>query len=46
MVSSVINPKGADRAMAFGRTDEYVFFVMFGECSALPLFHWENEWKI
>lgn len=45
MVSSVINPKGATRASSFGRTDEYLYFVMFGESSplAVPL---SNEWKV
>lgn len=44
MVSSVINPKGATRSSEFGRTDEYLFFLMFGlGPSALPL---NNEWKI
>lgn len=45
MISSVINPKGATRTSAFHRTDEYLFFVMFGIASpaGLPLSH---EWKI
>lgn len=45
MVNSVINPKGATRSSAFGRTDEYVYFVMFGAAGprALPL---GNEWKV
>tara|TARA_E500000318_G_C3569124_1_gene217039 strand:+ start:362 stop:2491 length:2130 start_codon:yes stop_codon:yes gene_type:complete len=45
MVSSVINPKGASRGAAFGRTDEYIFFVCFGSAApiAVPL---GNEWKI
>jgi hypothetical protein len=30
MVSSVINPKGQARNGLFGRTDEYLFFVMLG----------------
>jgi len=34
MISSVINPKGASRGVGFRRTDEYLFFVMFG--SATP----------
>lgn len=43
MVSSVINPKGSARD-GFSRSDEYIFFVMFGECSPsrLPL---SNEWS-
>jgi adenine-specific DNA-methyltransferase len=45
MVSSVINPKGATRSAAFKRTDEYVYFVMFGNAGprALPL---GDEWKV
>lgn len=45
MVSSIINPKGATRSSAFGRTDEYIYFVMFGSAGpcALPL---GNEWKV
>lgn len=45
MVSSIINPKGASRGAAFGRTDEYLFFVWLGNAapSAIPL---GNEWKI
>lgn len=45
MVSSVINPKGATRSSSFGRTDEYLFFVMFGESSPTPV-PLTNEWKI
>ena len=45
MVSSVMNPKGATRASAFGRTDEYLFFVMFGNASPSPL-PLSLEWKI
>lgn len=45
MVSSIINPKGATRSAAFKRTDEYVYFVMFGNAGprALPL---GDEWKV
>lgn len=45
MVSSVINPKGAARASAFFRTDEYVYFVLLGEAApqALSL---TTEWKV
>lgn len=32
MVSSVINPKGNARTNYFSRTDEFIFFVFFGEC--------------
>jgi adenine-specific DNA-methyltransferase len=45
MVSSVINPKGATRSSAFGRTDEYLFFVMVGEASPNPV-PLSTEWKI
>lgn len=45
MVSSVINPKGATRSSAFGRTDEYLFFVMKGEAAPLPL-PLDIEWKV
>ncbi len=30
MVSTLINPAGSPRAGAFGRSDEYIFFVMLG----------------
>jgi adenine-specific DNA-methyltransferase len=30
MISSVINPKGTARTTYFSRTDEYIFFVFFG----------------
>ena len=45
MVSSVINPKGATRSSAFARTDEYIFFVMLGVASPLPL-PIGTEWKV
>lgn len=45
MVSSVINPKGATRSAAFGRTDEYLFFVMFGDAAPVPV-SLSTEWKI
>ena len=32
MVSSVINNGGVRRGAEFSRTDEYLFFVMFGDC--------------
>lgn len=43
MVSSVINPKGSARD-GFSRSDEYIFFVMLGDCvpEQLPL---SNEWS-
>lgn len=37
MVSSVINPKGASRGSGFRRTDEYLYFVMFGASSPARL---------
>ena len=44
MVSSVINPKGQSRNGLFARTDEYLYFVMFGEANvqSLPL---TDEWR-
>lgn len=36
MVSSVINPAGAGRNSEFSRTDEYLYFVRFGDSSVLP----------
>lgn len=45
MISSVINPKGATRSSAFHRTDEYLFFVMFGAATPTPL-PLSTEWKI
>lgn len=45
MISSVINPKGAARSSAFGRTDEYIYFLMFGVEGPSPL-ALETEWKI
>lgn len=45
MVSSVINPKGATRASAFGRTDEYIFFVMRGSAAPSPV-SLSTEWKV
>ncbi len=45
MVSSVINPKGAARSAAFGRTDEYLFMVMNGEASPAQV-QLGAEWKV
>jgi len=45
MISSVINPKGAARASAFARTDEYLFIVTIGQASPTPL-SLSTEWKI
>ena len=36
MISSVINPAGAGRQSEFSRTDEYLFFVQFGNSTILP----------
>ncbi|MGI6251688.1 MAG: site-specific DNA-methyltransferase [Anaerolineaceae bacterium] len=36
MVSTIINPKGSARD-GFSRSDEYIFFVMFGESSPVRL---------
>ena len=46
MVSSVINPKGATRSNAFGRTDEYLFFVMFGRGGSEVSAPGELTWKV
>ena len=37
MVSILINPGGVTRLGQFSRTDEYVFFVQFGESKPVPL---------
>ncbi|WP_201271573.1 site-specific DNA-methyltransferase [Sinorhizobium meliloti] len=44
MVSTIINPKGVSVAGGFRRSDEYVYFVMFGDAapSRLPL---STEWS-
>jgi len=44
MVSTVIKAGGVSRADAFGRSDEYIYFVQFGDSSvqALPL---PPEWN-
>jgi len=44
MVSSTINPKGVSVVGGFRRSDEYIFFVMFGDAtpSRLPL---SKEWS-
>lgn len=36
MVSSIISRSAAKRASSFSRTDEYIFFVMFGAAKPLP----------
>lgn len=40
MITSVINPKGSARQGRFSRTDEYVYFVMFGESYVEP---WKTD---
>lgn len=44
MVSSQINPKGVSRGGSFRRSDEYLYFVMFGAARPIrmPL---SNEWS-
>lgn len=42
MVSTVINPKGSDRD-GFSRSDEYIYFVMFGESKPIRQ-ELSNEW--
>lgn len=44
MVSSVINPAGVSRGGQFARTDEYIFFIMFGQCVPAPL-HLDDDWR-
>src|SRR5690606_12245541 len=36
MVSAVISPQGAARKGGFARTDEYLFFVYFGDAAPKP----------
>lgn len=43
MVSSVINNGGVRRGAEFSRTDEYLFFVMFGDCGPQGL-SLSEEW--
>lgn len=45
MVSSVINPKGTMQRRIFPRTDEYIFYVWFGNAEPLEL-ELGNEWLI
>ncbi len=44
MISTQINPKGVSRGGSFRRSDEYLFFLMFGTArpTRLPL---SNEWS-
>lgn len=43
MVSSVINSSGSDKKDAFSRTNEYLFFLMFGDSQPTPL-ALKEEW--
>jgi adenine-specific DNA-methyltransferase len=43
MVSSLINPASVARAGSFGRSDEYIFFVMIG-AAAPQRVHLDREW--
>ncbi len=45
MISSIINPKGATRSNSFGRTDEYLYFVMLGDAAPQPL-PLPTEWRV
>jgi adenine-specific DNA-methyltransferase len=36
MISSVINPAGSSRRGMFARTDEYIYFVLFGQAIVQP----------
>jgi adenine-specific DNA-methyltransferase len=36
MVSSIIKPEGTNRAGEFSRTNEYVYFLMFGDARVAP----------
>ena len=44
MVSSVISPQGATREKQFSRTDEYIFFIGFGNGAPQPL-PLDDEWS-
>ena len=44
MVSSIINPASVTRANEFGRTDEYLFFVMIGAAGPQKI-HLADAWK-
>jgi adenine-specific DNA-methyltransferase len=45
MISSVIAQKGVARAQQFYRTDEYVFFVMLGDCAVQPQYL-DDDWRL
>lgn len=44
MVSSVISPQGSTRGTQFKRSDEYIYFVYFGNSSVTPL-RLPEEWS-
>lgn len=44
MISSVINPKGVSSLQGFKRADEYIYFIMLGDSSPIPL-SLGNEWS-
>ncbi len=45
MVSSVIAQKGVARAQQFYRTDEYIYFVMLGDCAVQPQYL-SQDWQL
>jgi adenine-specific DNA-methyltransferase len=45
MISTVISPSGQARKQAFRRTDEYIYFLTFGDAAPSPL-ELGTEWKI
>jgi adenine-specific DNA-methyltransferase len=45
MISAVINPAGVTRPGAFARTDEYIYFVFFGEAKASPV-PLPDDWRV
>ena len=44
MVSSVINPAGVSRGGQFARTDEYIYFLTFGQCVPSPI-KLDDDWR-
>ena len=44
MISTVINPAGVTRIGGFSRTDEYIYFVIFGNAKPIPL-SLSDEWR-
>ena len=44
MVSSVINPAGVNRGGGFARTDEYLYFIMFGNAAPITL-ELNDDWR-